>query len=301
MSVTAITRREPDTGTAVEVHTGSPTDPALLFIQTLAERSQLANALAKSGMIPQKTPEAALAVMLKGFELGIAPMQAFASIHLISGKPTLSADLMVAIAVQRAGVRLRVVEQTPQKCVIVFSRPGWTDYTSSFTIEEARAAELLSNPSWKKYPRAMLAARCKANGSRMIAPDVLAGMYTPEEMDAPVSEEGEVLQAVVVDSQTGEPAEDPASDAQIDLIEKMKQSHVISADERAGIERRLGNGMTKQRATDAIEWLKTEIAARKAVEKEEREAAAAAMENHSGAESVAAMEQAEQDDEGLPF
>ena len=58
-----------------------------------------------------------------------------------------------------------------------------------------------------------------------------------------------------------------ATPAQADLIRRMMQSHVVTADERAGIEDRLANGFTKGTPHDCIEWLKDTLATRKAAEK----------------------------------
>lgn len=59
-----------------------------------------------------------------------------------------------------------------------------------------------------------------------------------------------------------------ASDAQLELIQNLMRSHVISDTERAGIAKRLGNGMDAKQASDCVEWLQTTITARKAEEKD---------------------------------
>lgn len=65
----------------------------------------------------------------------------------------------------------------------------------------------------------------------------------------------------------GKPAmknpEGPASDKQTALISQLMQSHFITEQEATGIQRRLAAGMTKQQASDAIEWLNSTIAERK--------------------------------------
>ena len=58
----------------------------------------------------------------------------------------------------------------------------------SYTIEQAEQADLLK-PSrsgkltaWQKMPKQMLCARCKSELARLEYPDLLAGLYTPEEL-----------------------------------------------------------------------------------------------------------------------
>jgi len=144
---------------------------------------RMAKAISASGMVSQRSPEACLAVILKGHELGIGPMQAFQCIHHVKGKLVIEASLMEAIAIRRYNVTLTVEEWTDKVARFVFHREGWNDLTAEFTIEEAERAGLTSKDNWKMYAKDMLAARCKARGLRMIAPDVFAGTYTREEFD----------------------------------------------------------------------------------------------------------------------
>ena len=161
--------------------------------------------LVKSKFLPTdiNTKEKAAAVALKGHELNIPIMQSFSHIHIIKGKPTCSAELQLAL-LQRGGVTWEFTENTEETATIVFSRPGFKLYTSSFTMTEAKRAELLKNNVWKQYPAAMLRARAISAGARVIGPDLLGGMsYTPEELGATVNvETGEVVdtQAEVVDT-----------------------------------------------------------------------------------------------------
>ena len=229
-----------ENGTAVAVRTEGqvPTlpavnDPDLGFIRTLDERWRLAKALASSGMIPQRNPEGALAVMLKAHELGIPAMQGFATIHFFSGKLTLSADLMVALAIQRCGVTMQVVEMTPERCELRFTRKGWEPVPSEYTMEDAKRAGLTGKDNWKGHPKAMLAARAKAQGVRLIAPDAFAGTYATEEFDhdGRGSEQPEALSSVddlnaQIRAQTGEPDEDEPIDVDWGAVEEEVEEKV---------------------------------------------------------------------------
>jgi hypothetical protein len=66
--------------------------------------------LRKSGFLPAaiKTDAQAVAIIQAGRELGLGVMEALRSINVIQGKPTLSAELMAALALKRVpGARLR--------------------------------------------------------------------------------------------------------------------------------------------------------------------------------------------------
>lgn len=151
-----------------------------------------ANALVKSGFLPStiKTPEQAIAVIMTGRELGLEPMLSLREINIIKGKPTLSANLMAGLVLQRIpGGVMDVKEASDTRCVILAGRSRDAAIEFVWTIEDARRAQLTGNDNWKKFPKAMLLARCKSEAARAIAPDVLAGFYTPEEMSAVVESE----------------------------------------------------------------------------------------------------------------
>jgi hypothetical protein len=131
--------------------------------------------------------------MLKGRELGIPPMQAFASINVIKGKPSLSSDLMSSL-VRSHGHSIRIVESTDKRCEVTGKRKDTGDsYTSVFTHEMAVKAQLPSqNQNYGKYPENMLRARAISNLCRVLFADIIMGMYTPEEVaefDEPVKQE----------------------------------------------------------------------------------------------------------------
>lgn len=156
-----------------------------------------ASMVVKTGFLPAaiKTPEQAIAIALKGRELGIPPMQAFAHIHIIQGKPTISAELMLSLIFRNCpGAVVNYVQTTSDSCVIEAKRPNGSAARFSFTMDDARRADLLGKGNWKSYPGAMLRARAIAIMARALFPDAIMGCsYIPEELGADVNEDGEVI------------------------------------------------------------------------------------------------------------
>lgn len=149
----------------------------------------VAQELFKSGMFPNaKSPAGVFAVVEYGYELGLPPVTALQNISVINGKMTLTAGLMLSLAVRTAGVAFQVTENTETRCRINFTRTmngQPSKYSSSFTIEEAKKAGLVkAGSAWEKYPADMLFNRTVARGIRKIAPDVVSGAYIPEEVEA---------------------------------------------------------------------------------------------------------------------
>lgn len=148
--------------------------------------------MVQSGFLPNtiKTPAQALTIALKGRELGIPPMQAFAHINIIQGKPAISAELMLALIYKNYPDAVISFEtNTNEACVIKAARPGQKSDSFSFTIQDAEQAGLASGHSWKKYPASLLRARCISAMARAKFPDALMGAsYTPEEMGGEIEE-----------------------------------------------------------------------------------------------------------------
>jgi hypothetical protein len=166
----------------------------------------------QSGLLPKalQKPEQVVLVMLKGRELGIPPLQALSHINVIGGKPAMSAELMLAqILKLHPKTQFKFPERTNERCTISVKRAGFDFESFTFTIDDARKAGLLSNPSWNKYPRAMLHARVVSEMARSLFPDAIAGIsYTPEELGAVVDENGDVIE-ILSETQEALPAPEP--------------------------------------------------------------------------------------------
>jgi len=166
---------------------------------TLSETMQLGDLLAQSGFFADSRGAAqAVVKVLAGREIGFGPIASMTGIHVISGRVSISANLMAA-AIKRSGrYDYRVREMTAQRCEIEFRERNGDKWeiigSSEFTAQDARAA---GTKNMDKYARNMLFARAMSNGARWYCPDIFGGpVYTPEEMGATVDgETGEVIDA----------------------------------------------------------------------------------------------------------
>jgi hypothetical protein len=146
---------------------------------------------ASSALAPdalRNRPQDALIVLMAGRELGFAPMQSLRMLSVIKGKVTLSADATVAL-VRRSGecVEWRCVETTRERATYTTRRKGDTEPTVlTWTIEQATRAGLVGGQGWRSYPEAMLRARCASALARIVYPDLVAGIYDPDELAAPL-------------------------------------------------------------------------------------------------------------------
>ena len=159
----------------------------------------LAEQIARTDFAPQGLrgkPEAVMAAMLQGHELGIGPMASLAEIAVINGRPCMSAKLMRAL-VQRAGHDVWFHSKSNTKVVMRARRAEWPEDRTAevvWTMDDAKAAGLAGGQNYRKYPRQMLAARCTGEICRDNFADVLGGIgYTPEELtDGDLVAEGDL-------------------------------------------------------------------------------------------------------------
>ena len=151
---------------------------------SFTDLTNMAQAFAASGMF-QDTRQVAQAIVKiqAGKELGLAPVYSMMNINVIRGRLTTSANTL-ALLVKRSGrYNYHIEEHTDLKCTITFFEDGKVAGESTFTMDDAKRAELVKPDSgWAKYPRAMLFSRAISQGARIYAPDAIGGVYTDEEI-----------------------------------------------------------------------------------------------------------------------
>lgn len=156
--------------------------------QSLESAEKLANKLALSPLLPkalQGRPGDVLVIMMSGHELGLSPMQALRGMYVINGKVSMYADLAVAL-VRRSPdcMFFRLVESNEKSAIFETQRKGDPAPTKlSYTMEQAKASNLISNPNYQKHPAAMLRARASMALARVVFPDMLQGIYSPDELE----------------------------------------------------------------------------------------------------------------------
>lgn len=205
MTVTAIATRSQ---APAPVHP-APGGALSLSHMTPYEAWQFCESLANTPLLPdayRKQPASVLWAMEYGRALGLDVVTTITTIHVIKGKPTQSADLMLGRA-RSAGHRVRI-KSDRERCVVRIQRADDPDDESEveWTLDDAVTAGLCTlrngrpysrddkdRPQpWERFPRAMLRARAIAEAVRIACPEVLHGaIYTPEELGAVVDQEGQ--------------------------------------------------------------------------------------------------------------
>lgn len=165
-------------------------NPVSLMPKTFNEKYQMAKILATSGLIPAglNSPEKVCVALEWGHELQLSPMVAVNNIAVINGKPTLSADIMAAVvkrSPEYAGTEWVQLDDKVAECKVMRRVNGGIETViSKFTFDDAVRAGLTNKSVWKQYPKRMLKHRCLSYALRDAFPDILAGLYNPEEMES---------------------------------------------------------------------------------------------------------------------
>jgi hypothetical protein len=212
-----------------------------LAVRSLTELNTIARTFALTGYFDAKGNSEleiakALTKILAGQEMGFGPYASITGIHIIQGKPTVSANLMAA-AVKRSGrydYRVRKMDDAGVDLEFYQKVSGqWESIGfSRFSKEDATKA---GTQNMAKYGRNMMFARAMSNGVRWYCPDIFDGpaVYTPEELGAEVNGDGEYVESTgrVVDAETGEINPEPqrilADQIEAQLNKKRRQFHAV--------------------------------------------------------------------------
>lgn len=140
----------------------------------------MAQAVAASGLFGMKTKEQALALMLTAQAEGQHPATITQDYDIIQNKACRKTHSVLA-RFQQAGGKVEWHELTEKKACATFSHPAGGALKMEWTFDQATKAGLTGKDNWKHYPRAMLRARCIAEGVRAVYPAAIGGMMVAEE------------------------------------------------------------------------------------------------------------------------
>ncbi|HQZ67172.1 MAG TPA: hypothetical protein PLY87_18900 [Planctomycetaceae bacterium] len=155
--------------------------------------TELGNLFHKSQIMGINTPGDGAVLALTCMCDGITPLEFAKTYHIINGRPSMRADMMSA-KFRGAGGKVSWINlgDEGKLAEATFEFEGQS-MPIRYTIEDAKNAvgDKLDKPdsNWRKDRGAMLRARLITKAIRILAPELIAGVYTPEELeDAGVSQ-----------------------------------------------------------------------------------------------------------------
>ncbi len=163
---------------------------AALAPQNIEEAFRLAQALARAGdMVPkhfQDKPDMIMAAIVRGMEIGLAPMQALSNIAVINGRASVWGDALPAL-MQRAGHSIDCVvtgdgDDMVATATLIRGDTGQV-IVRSFSAKDAKMAGLWGKQGpWQQYKPRMLSMRARTLACRDGAADALMGLQVAEEV-----------------------------------------------------------------------------------------------------------------------
>ncbi len=172
---------------------------------------EIAPVMHVSRLFGVSSAEQATAIMLKGYELGMGVTSSFEFVQVIDGKPALSPRGALAL-IQSKGVLDAYKAEKIEKDgkffgYSVYMKRGNTEHTATFTLEDAKRAQLTEGSptstgkrgygNWEKYPENMCLWRAVGFAADFVCPDITGGLTTflkmPEDFNVEISDTGDFV------------------------------------------------------------------------------------------------------------
>lgn len=167
----------------------SKIDEALKGLKMLSQFAREAGLVPPNLTLPQ-----CMAILQAGRELGLQPLQSLRMMGFVQGRLVMSVQLQLGLFYQKGGCVVEVKEDATS-CTVILERNG-RRIQCSYTMEDAVKAGLIRpGSSWEKYPRQMLRWRAIGDALRLLAPDIVMGLLSPEEAEAIALDESAQLPA----------------------------------------------------------------------------------------------------------
>jgi hypothetical protein len=169
----------------------STTELSLYEENSFNAAMKIAQTLAKSKIVPvslQSRPEDIFAILAMGSEIGIKPMQALNSIDVIQGRPTISPELMMAMVLSKLPDAIIDIKHNNEAksvtCKTARSQEKLDKgfyYEAVWDLPRAERMGLAGKDNYQKQAKTMLTWRSVAESCRITFPDIIHGLYVPQE------------------------------------------------------------------------------------------------------------------------
>lgn len=142
--------------------------------------------IAGSGMFGCTKTEQGMVLAMQCLAEGKAPLELAKTYHIIEGKLTMRSDAMLGRYLASGG-KVKWTERSDKRVAATWICDG-NEVEIAVTIEEmTKNGVAVGNNgklkvNWQRFPRQMLTARNISEAIRLLMPQIVAGIYTPEEV-----------------------------------------------------------------------------------------------------------------------
>lgn len=122
--------------------------------------------------------------ILEGRALGMSAVVSLKNAYIVKGNIGWSARCLRGQCLKHPSCEyFDVIWDAEEKtATAIFRRKGRPEQRHMVTLTDAREREFFGNPKWKTDPQSMLIACAEREAARLGWPDVVAGLWTPEEL-----------------------------------------------------------------------------------------------------------------------
>ena len=172
----------------------------ILPVQNMNDLALTGKLLQESCMFGAKTEGAGMVIAMTCFMQRMTPLDFMRTYHLIENKPSMRSDAMAAEFRKRGG-KIKIISRDDKKAEAEFEFEGQKQ-KFAYTFKDAEKEgvcyksknDKTLKDNWQFRPKNMLWARLISDSIRALCPEIVAGVYTPEEVmdfteSAPVKEE----------------------------------------------------------------------------------------------------------------
>jgi hypothetical protein len=172
--------------------------------------------IAGSGMFGCTKEEQGMVLAMQCLAEGKAPLELAKTYHIIEGKLTMRADAMLGRYLTTGG-KVKWTERSDKRVAGTWICDG-NSIEIAVTLEEMMKNGVATGKdgrtlktNWQRFPRQMLTARCISEAVRLLCPQIVSGIYTPEEVsdfgnsNTPIQPEGRRISPNVIAPIQAEP------------------------------------------------------------------------------------------------
>jgi hypothetical protein len=201
--------------------------------KSLVEAKEMSTLLSRSELLAEafRGKEASvLLTIMTGSELGMTPMQALGAFDVIKGRMGMKPVAMIALVRSHPSIEeIDCVESTATSATWESKRRGSTRVLrTTFTMDNAKVAGLVSSDMYRKWPEQMLMWRAAAVHCRKHHSDITMGFYTTEEVEtfdgpAPTSPIPALAREVVESTARPVPAPTPTPTPAVSRVQEVAE------------------------------------------------------------------------------
>lgn len=154
------------------------------IVNDVENTQKLCQMLMQSPHYKKIGPDGIFAIIEMARSIGVDPRQALNNgFYYVRGKVELSALMMNTLIRQKGHSITKDKRSDDTICILHGKRADNGDtWVESYSMEDAKKANIANSPTWKAYTKDMLFARALSRLARQLFPDVIRGCYVEGEV-----------------------------------------------------------------------------------------------------------------------